>query len=277
MIEEQELNRFSSLFETELIGVFIAFVKGAFILLIGWCIAIVASKAFGQALRQSKINKATLYFLDNLLFYAFLTLVAMAALSEMGVDTNSFLTVLGGAALAVGLGLKDQLAQLTAGIVLLVKRPFRDGDYVDIAGQSGRVQSIDFFQTVLKSLDGKKIVLPNSLAMSCVITNFTGYPERRIDIPVLIRYQDSIRDAKAALMEVAVKHEKILNQPEAQVVMSDMADSGIELTLRAWVVPTDYAKVRFELFELVLEAVEGAGCVIPYPHLVIPGVSEEAR
>ena len=183
----------------------------------------------------------------------------MAAISEMGVDISAFLTVLGGAALAVGLGLRDQLGQFTAGIVLLIKRPFRIGDFVTLSGETGKVESIDFFQTVLKTLDGKKVILPNSLAMNSVITNYFGYANRRVDLSILISYSDDISPAKQILIEVAQSEPLVLQDPEPQVVMSGMKDHGVELTLRCWALSTDYGKARAALIESMKMNVEKNG------------------
>jgi small conductance mechanosensitive channel len=268
-MEDSYMNSWSHLFETEMVELLVAAVKGGVILVGGWLAARFVSRCMAKTLGKTKAKKDLLIFLDNISFYAILTLSTMAALSEMGVDTNSFLAVLGGAALAIGLGLKDQLAQLTAGIVLLIKHPFRIGNVVTLAGQTGKVESIDFFQTTLKSKDGKKIILPNSLAMGSVITNYSGYPERRIDLPVVISYQDDIALAKQTLLEVASRQPLVKPAPPSQAVMSDMKDHGVELTLRCWVSSSDYGKARADLMEQVKTEIERQGLTIPFPQLVL--------
>ena len=273
-MENNPMNSWSKLFETELVELLIAAVKGGVILIGGWLVARFVSRLMAKALNKTKANKDLLIFLDNFIFYSILTLSMMAALSEMGVDTNSFLAVLGGAALAIGLGLKDQLGQLTAGIVLLIKHPFRIGDFVTLAGQTGKVESIDFFQTILKSRDNKKIILPNSLAMGSVITNYSGYRERRIDLPVVISYQDDVALAKQALLIVANHQPLIQETPPPQAVMSNMKDHGVEVTLRCWVSSSDYGKARALLMEEVKEEIEKQGLTIPFPQLVLHGTME---
>jgi small conductance mechanosensitive channel len=273
-MESRPMNSWSQLFETEMVELLVATIKGGVILVGGWLVARFVSKCMAKALGKTKAKKDLLIFLDNLIFYAILTLSAMAALSEMGVDTNSFLAVLGGAALAIGLGLKDQLGQLTAGIVLLIKHPFRIGDFVTLAGQTGKVESIDFFQTILKSKDNKKIILPNSLAMGSVITNYSGYAERRIDLPVVISYQDDIALAKQAILEVAGRQPLVKSTPPPQAVMSNMKDHGIEITLRCWVSSSDYGKARASLMEEVKTEIEQQGLTIPFPQLMLHGTTD---
>ena len=263
------MNSLAEFWHNELTEMALAWVKGGLVLAAGWFLALKISQLIRAALEKVRVKKDIAGFVDHLVFYTLLSATLLAALSEIGVDTNSFLAVLGGAALAVGLGLKDQLGQLTAGIMLLIKHPFRTGDFVTLGGETGTVETIDFFQTTLKTLDSKKVILPNSLAMGSVITNFSAYPQRRIDLPVIISYSDDIAVAKQCILEAAQSEEFALKDPEPQVVMSNMLQHGVELTLRCWVTPSNFGKVRVSLLEKVKEAVQKQGCTIPLPQLVL--------
>ncbi len=274
-MESSPVNLWSQLFETEILELLGTAIKGGVIIIGGWLVARFVSRLIARSLGKSKAKKDLLIFFDNLIFYAILTLSTMAALSEIGVDTNSFLAVLGGAALAVGLGLKDQLGQLTSGIVLLIKHPFRIGDSVTLAGQTGTVMSIDFFLTVLRSKEHKKIILPNSLAMGSVITNYSAYPERRIDLMVVISYQDDVALAKQTMIEIASRQLLVKEDPPPKAVMSNMKDHGVEITLRAWVSSSDYWPVRAILMEEVKLGIEQQGLTIPFPQLVLHGTADQ--
>ncbi|MCB1135971.1 MAG: mechanosensitive ion channel family protein [Chlamydiia bacterium] len=244
--------------------------KGMSIFAAGWVFARFLFDATEKAIKKTRAGSdGTLGFLNSVCFYVVLTVVAVAALSEMGVDTNSMLTVLGGAALAVGLGIKDQLSQLTAGIVLLVKHPFKKGDFVSVSSQVGKVESIDFFQTILKTRDGRKVVLPNNVVASGVIVNYSGFRERRIDLSMPISYHDDISHARQALLRVAHAHPKVLAEPAPDVVVANLLDSGVDMQLRCWVKGEEYTKTRYELLEASKLEVEKSGLTIPFPQLVI--------
>lgn len=268
-MKQELMNSWTGFWHNELTELAICWFKGGLIMVAGWLLARQVCRLLRTAFDKAKVKKDIAGFVEHLAFYTMLTLTMLAALSEIGVDTNSFLAVLGGAALAVGLGLKDQLGQLTAGIMLLIKHPFRTGDFVTLAGETGTVETIDFFQTTLKTLDSKKVILPNSLAMGSVITNFSAYPQRRIDLPVLVSYSDNLSVAKQSMLDAALSEELVLKDPEPQVVMTNMQQYGVELTLRCFVVPSNFGKVRVNLLEKVKEGVQSQGCTIPLPQLVL--------
>lgn len=249
----------------------LSFAKGGALFLGGWLFSRFLSQNIAKALKKTKMKRELVSFSQSFVLYATLLLISMAALSEMGIDTNSFLAVLGGAALAIGLGLKDQLGQLTAGIVLLIKQPFHIDDFVTISGETGKVESIDFFQTVLKTPDNKRVILPNSVAMSGVITNYSKYSERRLDVAIVIRREDNITVAKEALLQLAQEEPLILQTPESQAMMSDVKEWGIEVTLRCWVASPNFGKARIELLEKIKDALEKKGCMIGIPQMKIYG------
>ncbi|SCA63505.1 hypothetical protein SCG7086_AU_00010, partial [Chlamydiales bacterium SCGC AG-110-P3] len=143
------------------------------------------------------------------------------------------------------------------------------GDFITLAGQTGTVEAIDFFQTTLKTKDGMRVTLPNSLAMGSVVTNYSQYPIRRIDLTVSISYGDNVASAKQVLMNIAENHSLVLEDPAPQAIMSEMTDHGVELTLRSWVSTSNYGKVRAVLLEEMKEQIEQSGCTIPFPQLVL--------
>jgi small-conductance mechanosensitive channel len=184
------------------------------------------------------------------------------------------LAVMGAAGLAVGLAMKDSLSNIAAGMMLIVLRPFRIGDEVQIAGITGVVQQVRLFQTILTSVENHQITLPNSQITAEPITNFTANATRRIDIPVGVDYGNDIRGARAALLGFAQAHPKVLEAPAADVIVSELADSSVNLVLRVWVNTPDFASTRSDLLEAVHSGLPQAGFSIPFPqqdvHLRLP-------
>jgi small-conductance mechanosensitive channel len=181
------------------------------------------------------------------------------------VPTTSLLAVLGAAGLAVGLALKDSLSNIAAGVMLIVLRPFRAGDAVEAAGQQGVVERVGIFQTVLRAYQNHDVVLPNSEITTAPIINFTARGQRRIDLSVGIGYGDDIRRAREALLALANGHEKVLEDPPAEVLVTGLGESSVDLVLRAWVNTPDYIGTGSELTEAVHRNFGEIGISIPFP------------
>lgn len=206
-------------------------------------------------------------FSQNLVYYLLIAYAILIGLAELGLDTSSLIALSGGMAIALGLGLKDQLSQLVAGIVLLVKKPFHVGDFITIAGQTGTVLFIDLFQTTIKATDNTKIVIPNSLAMNSIVTNFSSFKTRRISFNVTIRHSDDIDKAKQSLINLAKSLEVVLAEPEPLVISTDLKDYGHELTLRCWVPSANYFSTLYLIREKAKTALQNASCDIAQPIL----------
>ena len=194
-----------------------------------------------------------------------MVLVIITALTSLGVNPTSMLAVLGAAGLAVGLALKDSLSNIASGVMLIVLRPFRAGDAVQIAGQEGIVERVGIFQTVLRAYQNHDIYLPNSQITTAPIINFTARGQRRIDLPVGIGYGDSPAKAREVLLGLARGQGKVLAEPAPEVLVSGLAESSVELVLRAWVATPDYVAVRSDLLEAIHREFGRAGVSIPFP------------
>ena len=244
------------------------------ILLVGLWLARRLSSTVRALLERAKVENILASFFGNLVHAVVLVLVLVTALDAIGVPPTSLLAVMGAAGLAVGLAMKDSLSNIAAGIMLIVLRPFRTGDVVQIAGITGVVQQVRLFQTVLTSFENHQITLPNSQITAEPITNFTANPTRRIDIPVGVDYGNDVRGARAALLGFAQAHPKVLEAPAADVIVSELADSSVNLVLRAWVNTPDFASTRSDLLEAVHSGLPQAGFSIPFPqqdvHLRLP-------
>ena len=235
------------------------------IALVGLWLARVLSKALDRVLARFGVETILRDFLRNLAYAIGLVVVLVAALDSVGVPTTSLLAVLGAAGLAIGLALKDSLSNIASGVMLIVLRPFRAGDAVQVAGQEGVVESVRIFQTVLRAYQNHDIYLPNSQITTAPIVNFTARGERRIDIALAVGHGSDLRQARGLLLAIASSHPKVLAQPASDVLVSSLGESSVQLVLHAWVKTPDFALVRSELTEAVQRDFAQAGVSVPFP------------
>ena len=238
-------------------------------LVIGYLLARLARRVVKRLLARTELALALQRFVTQITYIGILVFAIVASLARFGIQTTSFVAILGAAGFAIGFALQGSLANFAAGVLLLVLRPFKIGDYVEAGGVSGTVQDIQLFTTVLATPDNVKVMVPNAQIYGGVIRNFNAYETRRIDLVVGIGYGDSIEDAFAAAMSVMSGDERILQEPAPQVMVSELADSSVNLNLRLWVNGADYWNVLFDLTRSVKETFDERGVEIPYPQHVI--------
>lgn len=204
-------------------------------------------------------------FLNSLSNIGLKGLLLISVASMLGIETTSFIAVLGAAGLAIGLALQGSLANFAGGVLILIFRPYKVGDFVEAAGQSGIVKSIEIFSTVLTTGDNKTIILPNGSISNSAVINYSTQETRRVDLVFGIGYDDDLRRAKAVLESLINADERILKDPEPMVVVSNLGDSSVDITTRSWVNAADYWGVYFDLVENVKLAFDEEGISIPYP------------
>lgn len=240
-------------------------VSALVILLFGLWLARRLSAALRSLLGRAGVEAILSNFFGNIAHAVVLILVFVTALDAVGVPPTSLLAVMGAAGLAVGLAMKDSLSNIASGVMLIVLRPFRTGDVVQVAGITGVVQQVRLFQTELRSFENHAITLPNGQITSSPITNFTAQPTRRVDVPVGVEYGCDIRAARELLLKLAQEVPEVLDEPAPSVVVSDLADSSVDLVLRAWVNTPDFAATRSTLLEAAHRELPAAGFGIPFP------------
>ena len=246
------------------------------ILVVGWIAAGLAKKIVRRLLLKTKTDESVISFVGHLTYFLILIFTVLAALAKFGVQTASFIAVLGAAGLAIGLALQSTLANFAAGILILILRPFRIGDYIEGAGVAGTVKEIELFTTVLATVDNIKILVPNGKLYGDVIKNISGYDSRRIDIVVGIGYGSPIGKAVEILGALIKEDVRILPDPPPQVAVSELTDSSVNLVFRPWVKKEDYWDVRFDLIRKIKESFDRNGIEIPFPQRVVHQVSEKA-
>ncbi len=218
-----------------------------------------------KALIKSGMDDTLVRFLDKLIYYTLLVAVILAAADQVGIKTTSFLAILGAAGLAVGLALKDSLANFASGVMLIMFQPFRVGDAVTAAGVSGSVERIDIFNTVVNTWDNQKVIIPNSKITADVITNINANPTRRIDLVIGISYDDDVPEAKSILKELVQVDTRILTDPAPKIALAEFGDSSINIVVRPWVNTKEYWDVRFDLMDRIKQTFDERNISIPYP------------
>lgn len=228
------------------------------------------------AMRRADIDETLMGFLDNVLRMALMVLVLLTVASVLGIPTTNFLAIVGAAGLAVGLALKDSLSNFSAGVMLVIFRPFKAGDFVETAGVSGTVEEIGIFKTDIRTGDNRLIIVPNSLVYSGTITNFSAKSTRRIDLVIGVGYNDEIHRARQIIMDILKADDRVLSDPEPVVMLLELGASSVDFAVRPWVNRSDYWVARADLLERIKNALDENGLSIPYPQQDVHIVSNVA-
>ena len=220
-------------------------------------------------LRRANLDEILVNFIGSLCHVVLLVFVIIAALHELGIDTTSLIAILGAAGLAVGLALKSSLQNFASGILLILFRPFTIGDFVETAGVTGTVEDVTIFNTVMKTLDNRQIIIPNGMIYNGKIINYSAKDIRRIDLVFPIGYEDDLRKAKEIMVSLLEKDERVLKDPEPFVGVGEWAENGVKLYVRPWVKTSDLWAVKTELLEKVKLAFDKAGMRLPYQRMQV--------
>lgn len=239
------------------------------VLVVGWIVAgRLGALARNRVNRTEGIDPTLGNFLASLVKWAVLAMVLVAVLGIFGIEATSIVAVLGAASLAIGLALQGTLSDLAAGVMLVLFRPYKLGDLVDISGTSGTVKDLNLFVTELVTPDNVQIIVPNGQAWGAIIKNYSAHDTRRVDMVFGIDYGDDANTAMKIVLDVVAADERVLRDPEPWVRVTNLGDSSVDLTTRIWVSAADYWEVKFQLTQAVKEAFDAKGISIPYPHTV---------
>jgi small conductance mechanosensitive channel len=222
-------------------------------------------RVFRATLEARSLEATLSSFLTNLTSVVLKILLLISVASMVGIETTSFVAVLAAASLAIGLSLQGSLANLAGGVLILLFRPYRVGEFIEAQGVGGTVQEIQIFTTVLKTPDNKVITVPNGAVSNGIITNYSREATRRVDFEFGIGYGDDIAKAKSVIKEVLGSDERIMGEPEPVIVVSSLGDSSVNLTVRVWAAGTDFWGLKFDLTEKVKLAFDANGISIPFP------------
>jgi len=235
------------------------------IFIIGRWVARWLTSTVRKVMAKSSMDEMLINFLGNIVYMVLLLAVVMAALDHLGIQTTSLLAVFGAAGLAVGLALKDSLSNFSSGVMIILFRPFKVGDFIEAGGATGVVEEVRIFATIMKTGDNREIIVPNSQIYSGTIVNYSAKATRRIDLVFGIGYDDDIARAKQIMDDIMKQDERILADPAPAVAVGELADSSVNFNVRPWVNSGDYWPVRADLLEKIKLAFDANGISIPYP------------
>ncbi|CEL30992.1 MULTISPECIES: mechanosensitive ion channel family protein [Pseudomonas] len=242
---------------------------------IGWWLINKVTQKLGGLLALRNADLALQGFISSLANIILKVLLIVSVASMIGVETTSFVAAIGAAGLAIGLALQGSLANFAGGVLILLFRPFRIGDWIEAQGVAGTVDSIQIFHTVLRTGDNKTVIMPNGNLSNGIITNTNRQPTRKVVFDVGVDYEADLQKARQVLLDLA-KDERVMQDPAPQAVVSTLGDSSITVSLRVWVKTADYWDVMFMLNELSRDRLKAAGIDIPFPQRVIRVVQEGA-
>jgi small conductance mechanosensitive channel len=235
------------------------------IFLVGRWVARLASRLLEKIMIKANVEPALAKFLRSICYFLILAFVIIAAIDKLGIQTTSLVAIIGAAGLAIGFALQGSLSNFAAGMMILIFKPFKAGDFVEVAGTLGSVQEVRIFNTILSHPDNRRIIIPNAQITADKITNFTAIDRRRVDMVFGVSYDDDIKKAKDILMGLVRSDPRVLPEPEPVVAVSELADSSVNLVVRPWTRPGDYWGVFFDTMENGKLELEKAGLTIPFP------------
>ncbi|MFT5258188.1 MAG: small conductance mechanosensitive channel [Arenicella sp.] len=238
------------------------------LLVMGLLLIKIAVKTTKNILKNSTTDRTLQIFLCNLVRWVLKIILFVSVIAQLGIQTTSFAAILAAAGLAIGLALQGSLANFAGGVLIILFKPIKIGDFIEAQGLSGTVKEIEIFTTKLNTSDNKEIIIPNGALSNGNIINYSTEDTRRVDFTFGVGYESDIKKTKEVIFTVLNAHPLILKEPATAVNLSELGDSSINFFTRAWVKKEDYWTVRFEVLEQTKEALDTAGIEIPYPHQV---------
>ncbi len=252
-----------------LLGYLIKFIVAIVIFVIGKFVAKLLSSAIKKILIHKNFDDTVISFIASLVYGLAVIVAFIAAISHLGFNTTSLVAIVGAAGLAIGLALQGSLSNFASGILLISLKPFKAGDFVEIAGTAGVVEEVHVFSTQLRTGDNKTVIIPNGGITNGTITNYSAKPTRRIDLVIGVGYSADLKLTKQILNDVVSSHALVLKEPAITIGVSELADSSVNFVVRPWVKTSDYWPVHFDLLEAIKIELDKAGIEIPFPQLSV--------
>ncbi|MDU0355892.1 mechanosensitive ion channel [Paraglaciecola aquimarina] len=272
-----DADKISQLVDTYVIPWGINILMALVIYIVGKMIVGVIVNVLGKLLARSKYDDMLVDFLKAIVNALLMLFVIVAALDQLGVDTTSLVAILGAAGLAIGLSLQGSLQNFAAGVMLLVFKPFKAGDFVEAGGAAGVVKSISIFTTIMTTGDNKEVIIPNGAIYGGNITNYSAKETRRVDMVVGIGYDADLKKAKQVLREIADADERILKEPAVTIAVAELADSSVNFVVRPWTKTADFWAVKFDFNEAVKLRFDQEGISIPFPQMDVHVHKDDAK
>ncbi len=252
-------------FDNYIVPYGIRVVTAVLVFLVGLLVARIARRVLTRVLQRGKADPTLVSFVGSVSYVSIICFAIIAALGRLGVQTASLVAILGAAGLAIGLALQGSLSNFAAGVLMIVFKPFKVGDFVEGAGTAGTVVEIGIFTTELKTPDNRKVIVPNSKISSDNIVNYTTHATRRLDVPVSVSYASDLARVRDVLNGVIAADPRVLADPAPAVLVAKLAESGIDITVRVWVDRADYWPTLFSMQEKIKTTFDREGIEIPFP------------
>jgi len=240
-------------------------VTAVIIFYVGRLIVRLLTRGLRKVMDAQQVDKTLVSFASNLISMVLLTFVIIAAISQLGIQTASFIAVLGAAGLAVGLALQGSLSNFAAGVLIVFFRPYKVGDFVEAAGVAGSVMDVQILTTVLKTGDNKRVIVPNAQIMGSIITNYSANDTRRVDMVIGVSYSDDLDKVRSTLEEIIAAEDRVLDEPACTIAVSELADSSVNFIVRPWVATSEYWNVLFDLTETIKKRFDKEDISFPFP------------
>ena len=251
--------------KTHAIEFALALITAIVIFYVGRMVVRIVTRAIRKVMNAREVDQTLVSFISNLVNMILMVIVAIAAIGALGVQTTSFIAILGAAGLAVGLALQGSLSNFASGVLIIIFRPYKVGDWVEAAGISGAVEEVQILTTILKTGDNKQVIVPNSQIMGSVITNYSANDTRRVDMVVGGSYSDDRDKVRSVSNELIAAEDRILKDPAPTIAVSELADSSVNFVVRPWVKTSDYWGVMFDMTEAIKKRFDKEGISIPFP------------
>ncbi len=258
-------NQIVELVQTKGMEFGINLVTAILIFYIGKLVVGILVRALRKLMEKNSVDATLTSFVSNLVRMTLLVFVVIAAITKLGVPSAQFVAVVGAAGLAVGLALQGSLSNFAAGVLIVLFRPYKVGDYVEAAGISGTIEQVQILTTILKTPDNKQIIVPNGQIMDSIITNYSANDQRRVDLVVGVSYDDDLDKVRKTLEELVAAEDRILDDPAVTIAVSELADSSVNFIVRPWVKTADYWGVHFDLTEAIKKRFDQEGISFPFP------------
>lgn len=253
-----DLQAFAAFYGIKIIAAIVIFVVGRWV-------ARALRNATKKMMAKGNVDETLISFVGNLTYITLLAFVIIAALNQLGIQTTSFIAVIGAAGLAIGLALQGSLANFAAGVLMIIFRPFKAGDYIEGAGVASTVEEIQIFATQLKTPDNKTIIVPNAKMMGDNITNYSAKDTRRVDMVIGVGYGDDLKKVREILEDILAKDDRFLEDPAPTIGVLELGDNSVNFAVRPWVKKEDYWGAYFDVTETVKRRFDEEGISIPYP------------
>ncbi len=235
------------------------------VFLIGKFLVRLVVSAISKVMQKQAVDKTLETFICNLVRISLMVVVVIAAIGALGIQTTSFIAIFGAAGLAVGLALQGSLSNFASGVLIVLFRPYRVGDFIEAAGIAGSVEQVQILTTILKTGDNKQIIVPNSQIMDSIITNYSANDTRRVDMVVGVSYDDDLDKVRKTIEDLIAAEDRILAEPAPTIAVSALADSSVNFVVRPWVNSADYWGVMFDMTEAIKKRFDAEGISFPFP------------